>query len=206
MFRSEAAILCSLNTGGFTPQCFGVCLGLHAIIMSYINIDGKPVNLFSLLYVKSRSIQLSREQCKDMLISLCKGIKHVHASGFLHNDLKLDNVVVGNSLSGKLKPYIINFGKACPIAKGKKYSLLEEDIVTYKKEQPQVAPDLRDGLVQQSQATDVHSLGRILKRCNSVLLYSPDLSTKIWKILSYHSHDRPELKSVLLKLNNCGKQ
>ena len=76
----------------------------------------------------------------------------------------------------------------------------------YKKEHPQVAPDLRDGLVQQSQATDIYSLGRILKRCNSVLLHSPDLSTQIRKILSYHSHDRPELKSVLLMLNNCGIQ
>lgn len=204
--RSEAAILYSLNTGGFTPHCFGVCLGLHAIIMSYINIDGKPVSLFSLLYIKPRNIQLSKEQCIDMLISLCKGLQHVHASGFLHNDLKLDNIVVGNSLSGKLKPYIIDFGKACPIAKGKKYSLSEEDIVMYKKEHPQVAPDLRDGLVQQSQATDIYSLGRILKRCNSVLLHSPDLSTQIRKILSYHSHDRPELKSVLLMLNNCGIQ
>ena len=24
--KSEAAILCALNTGGFTPPCFGVCL------------------------------------------------------------------------------------------------------------------------------------------------------------------------------------
>ena len=200
--RSEAAILCSLNMGGFTPHCFGVCLGLHAIIMSYINIDGKPVSLFSLLYIKSDSLQLSRQQCVDMLISLCKGLQHVHTSGFLHNDLKLDNVVVGNSFSGKPKPYIIDFGKACPIAKGKKYSLSEEEIVVYKKEHPQVAPDLRDGLVHQSQATDIYSLGRILKRCNSMLLHSSDLSTQIRKILSYHSRDRPELKSILLMFNN----
>ena len=100
--------------------------------MSYINIDGKPVSLFSLLYIKPRNIQLSKEQCIDMLTNLCKGLQHVHASGFLHNDLKLDNMVVGNSLSGKLKLYN-DFGKACPIVKGKKYSLSEEDIVMYKK-------------------------------------------------------------------------
>ena len=80
-------------------------------------------------------------------LSLCKGLQHVHTSGFLHNDLKLDNVVVGISLSGKLRPYIIDFGKACPVARGKKYSLKEEDIIIYKSEHPQVAPDLLDGLV-----------------------------------------------------------
>lgn len=200
--RSEAAILCSLNMGGFTPHCFGVCLGLHAIIMSYINIDGKPVSLFSLLYIKSDSIQLSQQQCVDMLRTLCKGLQYVHTSGVLHNDLKLDNVVVGNSLSGTLKPYIIDFGKACPIIKGKKYFLTEEEVAVYKKEHPQVAPDLRDGLVQQSQATDIYSLGRILKRCNSVLLHSSEFSCQIRKILSYHSRDRPELKDIILMIND----
>ena len=46
---------------------------------------------------------------------------------FLHNDLKVDNVVIGDTLSGKLKPYIIDFGKACPVSKGKKYSLSEDE-------------------------------------------------------------------------------
>ena len=32
-----------------------------------------------------------------------------------------------------------------------------------------------------------YSLGRILKRCNSVLLHFLDFSTQIWKILSYQS-------------------
>ena len=82
--RSEAAILCSLNTYGITPYCFAICLGLHAIIMLYINIDGKLVGLFPLLYTTPKNI-LSREQCIDMLISLCKGLQHVNASGFLHN-------------------------------------------------------------------------------------------------------------------------
>jgi serine/threonine protein kinase len=39
----------------------------------------------------------------------------VYNKGYLHNDLNLDNIVIGNSLNGKLKPYIIDFGKACPI-------------------------------------------------------------------------------------------
>ena len=130
-----------------------------------------------------------------MLISLCKGLQHVHTSGFLHNDLKLDNVVVGISLSGKLRPYITHFGKACPVARGKKYSLKGKTLSFTRKSIHRLH---RDGLVQQCQATDIYSLGRILKRCNSVLLHSPEFSTQIRKVLSYHSRDRPELENILL--------
>ena len=46
---------------------------------------------------------------------------------------KLDNVVVG---SGKVKPHIIDFGKACPIAKRKKYSLTKKRLMFTKKSLP----------------------------------------------------------------------
>ena len=52
-------------------------------------------------------------------------------------------------------------------------SKAEKDM--YKKEHPQVAPDLRDGLVGQSEMTDIYSLGRIMKRCNSVIIHSMKL-------------------------------
>ena len=50
--KSEAAILCALNTGGFTPHCFGVCLSLHAVAMSYVSVSSRPVTMFSLLYTR----------------------------------------------------------------------------------------------------------------------------------------------------------
>ena len=159
--------------------------------MSYINVL-KSVTLF-LLYENVRSISFSPQQCSDMLVSLCSGVQYIHISEFLHNDLKLDNVVLGNSVSGKLKPYIIDFGKACPVTKGRTYSLINAEINIYKKEHPQVAPDLRDGLVRQSISTDIFSLGRIMKRCNSVIMHSSELSPLIRQALSYHSQDRPSI-------------
>ena len=92
--KSEAAILCSLNGGGFTPHCFGICLSLHAIVMSYINVLNKSITLFTMLYENLQSISFSTQQCSDMLIDLCTGVQYVHSSGFLHNDLKLDNIVL----------------------------------------------------------------------------------------------------------------
>ena len=121
---------------------------------------------------------------------------------FLHNDLKVDNVVIGDTLSGKLKPYIIDFSKACPVSKGKKYSLSEDEKLVYKGDHPQVAPDLRDGLVQQTMSTDIYSLGRILKRCNSVVIRSMQLASTIRPILSYHSQDRPSIEAILSMLTD----
>lgn len=37
--KSEAAILYSMNSAGFTPHCFGVCTEYHALVMSYIHVD-----------------------------------------------------------------------------------------------------------------------------------------------------------------------
>ena len=200
--KSEAAILCSLNGGGFTPHCFGICLNLHAIVMSYINVLDKSITLFSVLYENLQLTSFSPQQCSDVLVGLCSGVQYVHTSGFLHNDLKLDNVVLGNSLSGNLKPYIIDFGKACLITKGRTYSLSDAEISMYKKEHPQVAPDLRDGLVKQTISSDIFSLGRIMKRCNSVMIQSSELSPLIRQALSYHSRDRPSIEAILSLLAN----
>lgn len=108
--------------------------------------------------------------------SPCKSLQYIHSNfkGYLHNDLKLDNIVIGNTVNRKLKPY--TFGKVymCPIKNGKKYFRRDTEKEVYETEHPQVAPELCDGLVEQSISTesDVYSLGRIMKRCNSVMLHS----------------------------------
>ena len=119
--------------------------------MSYVSVSSRPVTIYSLLYSMDFALPLTSEHCTNILINLCKGVQYIHNMTFLHNDLKLDNVVIGDTLSGKL---IIDFGKACPVSKGKKYSLREDEKQVYKNDHPQVAPDLRDGLVQQTMSTD----------------------------------------------------
>ena len=47
--KSEAAIRVTLNSCQYTPRCFGVCLVRRAIVMSYISIAVKSVNLITAL-------------------------------------------------------------------------------------------------------------------------------------------------------------
>lgn len=52
--KSEAAILCAMNDGLYTPHCFGFSVALRSIIMMYIHVDTKSVNLQSLYLVIKR--------------------------------------------------------------------------------------------------------------------------------------------------------
>ncbi len=49
----------------------------------------------------------------------------------LHNDLKLDNVAIGTSVSMQVRPYIIDFGKACSVGCGKTHKLDSARLATW---------------------------------------------------------------------------
>ena len=63
-------------------------------------------------------------------------------------------------------------------------------------EHSHIAPDLRDGLVAQSVATDIYSCGRVIKQCNLIVIRSIKLKEFNRTILSYHSNDRPQLDNI----------
>ena len=129
-------------------------------------------------------------------MGVCKGLQFIHGRGYLHNDVKLDNIVLGTTRTGELKPYIIDFGKARRIDGGKMYTLSEIERQQFKLEHTHIAPDLRDGLVPQSIATDIYSYGRVIKQCNSIVIRSIKLKEFNRIILSYHSNDRPQLDNI----------
>ena len=195
--KSEAAILYALNTGDITPHCFGACVSLHSIVMSYIHVADKPMTLYTLLRKQEElNVTFSDKQCTSVLMGVCKGLQFIHGRGYLHNDVKLDNIVLGTTRTGELKPYIIDFGKARRIDGGKMYTLSEIERQQFKLEHTHIAPDLRDGLVPQSIATDIYSYGRVIKQCNSIVIRSIKLKEFNRIILSYHSNDRPQLDNI----------
>ena len=201
IIKDEAAIMTVLNSCEYTPHCFGVCKEKRAIIMSYINLTDKPISLHAVLVKPSDELFPTPQVAIDILIQVSNGLNFVHNKGFLHNDLKLDNIVLGNSVSKPLKAYIIDFGKACLSDHGKKYHLSAKEIQTYKEEHSHIAPDLRDGHISQCPATDVFSLGRILKKVNRTVIHFHVVTELARQCLAYYSHDRPSIGDVTTKLN-----
>ena len=80
-----------------------------------------------------------------------------HERGFLHNDLKSNNVVIDGSEN---KPVIIDFGKSCKIVKAR----LRKPKVNIEKSMnkfPHIAPEIHRG-ERQSIASDVFSFGYLV--------------------------------------------
>ena len=75
-------------------------------------------------------------------------------------------MVIDQGNSG-VKSVLIVFGKACEEKEGRKTA---KDKKKYTIKHPQIAPDLRDGLTRQCQATDIYSVGRIISSIKEKLL------------------------------------
>ena len=59
-------------------------------------------------------IKLDRSQALPIILKLSQTLSYIHNKGFLHNDIKTDNIVFYVECA-KFKPVLVDFGKPCPI-------------------------------------------------------------------------------------------
>lgn len=182
------------------PYLFGVCLGTHpSIVTSFHGFGNTAVTIHSALYSKSEEVQgiVASVSWMDILQQMCAGLEHLHCyHSVIHNDLKCDNVVLASTSQACVKAVIIDFGKACSLTEGKKYTLNYKQREHYKINHPHVAPDVRDGLYKQSDASDVYSFGRMINVINSVSLDNKVLKELSLRCMQYQSQVRPNIKSI----------
>ena len=120
-------------------------------------------------------------QCSSYIIAsnlhavgVAEGLLHIHSIGVLHNDIKADNVALSDCTPeckehpARWWPTIIDFGKACPVSKAKRYKLQRHQQKAFKQRYSQLAPDLIDGKVTQNSLSDVYSFGKLIERMASV--------------------------------------
>lgn len=103
----------------------------------------------------------------QILFCVCHGLTTIDTKGYLHNDLKSDNVVLSDCLpmskhAPSLWP-VIDFGKARSMKFPKMYKLTETEKTRYLHAYTHLARDLVSGLYPQSPATDIYLLGVIIK-------------------------------------------
>ena len=162
------------------PLFIGVCDQLDGIskpllVSKFYSVAGEPRTLHqhlireSKLYTTGAVNDLAR-----ILLGVCHGVEAVHQKGYLHNDLKCDNVVLSDCVPYMEKaptvwPVIIDFGKAKPLSSPKSYKLNQAEMEQYLHRYTHLAPELIKGLHTQSILTDVYSLGHIVKKVATVI-------------------------------------
>ena len=95
--------------------------------MDFCSFEGNAVSLLS--FLKAR-VLVSIEKMHRICFSLAEALHTVHTSGYLHNDIKLDNVVLRGSKLAMI-PVLIDYNKSCHINHGKTYNLSESSKQEY---------------------------------------------------------------------------
>jgi len=119
----------------------------------------------------------------------------IHNRGYLHGDLKGNNVVIAGSAH---KPVIIDFGKSQEIAK----AIRPKPKVNFEKARkryPHVAPELHRG-ERPSVASDIFSFGALISKVlEDGEFQIPSVKNIAERCISTTPAKRPELSKVMKK-------
>ena len=190
---NEAAVIAALGDHPGVPHLFGVCTEKppYYLVLQHHAVEGRSITLSRAV---SDGMISSNEECAIVLRKTCEALIHLHKNGYLHNDLKGNNVVLDGDA-----PVIIDFGKSCQIAKAKlrKPKLdVDKAIARY----PHIAPEIHRG-EKQTTSSDVYSFGAMIARVLKDGKFEiPTLKQASRKCLSSNPRKRPSLEELLQKI------
>ncbi|KAK8399446.1 hypothetical protein O3P69_003497 [Scylla paramamosain] len=99
----EARVLVDLNGAGGVPRLLALCLAPLAMVQEFL---GHTYDY----YLGGCSV----EQFLKSLINICHRLEEVHAKGYVHNDIKFNNITfIGTTSEPEF--HIIDFGMACHV-------------------------------------------------------------------------------------------
>lgn len=139
------------------------------LVSKLYSVNNESATLHMLLTGKLE-LRYDEQQWARILLGVCNGLEAIHTHGFLHNDIKADNIVLSDMVpfyanSPPLVPILVDFGKSRPILKAKRYKLTQEEKTYYRLHHSHIAPEVINGTHSQSEKSDVYSLGRVICKC-----------------------------------------
>ena len=103
----EAAIIADIGDHPGIPYLFGVCTDRvpYYLVLQCHFMEGCSITLSKAV---STGVITRSKELVEILKKTCEALQNIHDKGYLHNDLKGNNVVLDGQ---KDKPVIIDFAK-----------------------------------------------------------------------------------------------
>ena len=160
--KGEARVMSKFKHANF-PLLIGVCTlsKPYHLVSSFYHVLDKAYTMSSSL--KNSSLNLSLVIWLTLINQLAHAISYLHKQGFIHRDIKADNVLI-SYLNNEYRAILIDFGKCVALtAVGSlvKHFTPEEQKL-YKRKHGHIAPEIVCGTSPPSHASDVFSFGRVI--------------------------------------------
>jgi hypothetical protein len=154
----EASALSLLGDHVGLPHLFGVCTdeSPYCLILQFHCVDSKSLTLYE---AASSCLHEDLSASIAILKDVCETLGYIHTQGFLHNDLKGNNIVLEKTVKG-FHPVIIDFGKSIKIKKAK-LKKPKLDMNSALKRYPHIAPEIHRG-ERQTTSSDIFSFGYLV--------------------------------------------
>ena len=195
----EAMVISQLGDHHGIPHLFGVCTDKAPfyLVLQFYSVDGQTSSTLT-ESLKNGNIKEASD-CVSVLRNIVETLTFIHSHGYVHNDLKGNNVLLTRSPSGTLRPIIIDFGKSEEIASAH-LPKPKVDFARARKNFPHVAPEIHRG-ERPSVASDVFSFGAlVLRALKDGGFKIPLLKEVANSCMEATSSKRPELTKVLEKI------
>ena len=107
----EAEVITALGDHKRLPMIVGVVTTQEplCLVTQFYGINGTSSTLHHVTILNI----ITSPECLDIFVEIYSALKHVHSKGFLHNDIKANNVVLERRTdSNRCTPILIDFEKS----------------------------------------------------------------------------------------------
>ena len=157
-------------------------------------IDGQCVTIGH----AAKNLSLNILEWAAILERCANALAHIHGKGFVHCDIKDNNIILQNSCAIR-EPVIIDFGKMKRAGNTRIYKLNSKERDRYLKYYKHIAPEIIWGRSAPSPASEIYSFGQII----SLVVYytkSSHLQKITKKCINGTPERRPKTVDVALEL------
>lgn len=150
----EAKVLKDIKDHRGVPYLFGVCTQAEPIRI-VIMFHGEGLKNLTISQA-SKEKSFRADVWKPILSLTCSALEHIHSCGYVHNDIKGNNVVLEKKGESIFNPVIIDFGRSIDVKLARPCKPRQRPTEAY------LAPELYSGTAPPSFASDIFSLGKMI--------------------------------------------